>query len=194
VPGRVEKGADGACGSSSGSGRHWSSSAAADQPSRHRSGCIGRQHHHVALVHSRAVENGLPRSARLPPLLFGGMVEGRLRLGSQQAPNSHDWMEYMLTSAAGPGPGGTGIPATISLHDLRVLDHFSIGEDSVPAAYKVLGDGNRLTSVHDDHPRSQGWQVPVNLYGSDGIRIELMNFHASEKPCCSPFTADDPAE
>jgi hypothetical protein len=33
-----------------------------------------------------------------------------------------------------------------------------------------------------------------NLYDPDGIRLELMNFHATDKPCCSPFTADDPAE
>jgi hypothetical protein len=33
-----------------------------------------------------------------------------------------------------------------------------------------------------------------NFYDPDGIRLESMNFHASQKPCCSPFTADDPAE
>jgi hypothetical protein len=32
------------------------------------------------------------------------------------------------------------------------------------------------------------------MYDPDGIRLELMNFRATEKPCCSPFTADDPAE
>jgi hypothetical protein len=32
------------------------------------------------------------------------------------------------------------------------------------------------------------------MYDPDGIRVETMNFHATEKPCCSPFTADDPAE
>jgi len=26
------------------------------------------------------------------------------------------------------------------------------------------------------------------------VRVELMNFHATEKPCCSGFTAEDPAE
>jgi len=33
-----------------------------------------------------------------------------------------------------------------------------------------------------------------NMYDPDEIRSELMNFHATEKPCCSPFTAEDPAE
>jgi hypothetical protein len=31
------------------------------------------------------------------------------------------------------------------------------------------------------------------MYDPDGIRLELMNFKATDKPCCSPFTADDPA-
>ena len=34
----------------------------------------------------------------------------------------------------------------------------------------------------------------LNLYDPDGIRTEVMNFHATEKPCCSPFTAEDPSE
>jgi hypothetical protein len=33
-----------------------------------------------------------------------------------------------------------------------------------------------------------------NIYDPDGTRSELMNFHATEKPCCSEFTAQDPAE
>jgi hypothetical protein len=32
----------------------------------------------------------------------------------------------------------------------------------------------------------------LNLYDPDGIRTELMEFHAVDKPCCSPFTAEDP--
>ena len=32
------------------------------------------------------------------------------------------------------------------------------------------------------------------FYDPDGVRVELMNFHATEKPCCSAFTAEDPAE
>jgi len=54
----------------------------------------------------------------------------------------------------------------------------------VNAPCKALADGNRLTGVHDAHTQ----------IGKDGIRRELVNFHATEKPCCSPFTADDPAE
>jgi catechol 2,3-dioxygenase-like lactoylglutathione lyase family enzyme len=152
--------------------------------------------HHIIhmgfLVHSRAVEDLFYRDLLgFRPYWFGGMVEGRLDWVSQQAPDSHDWLEYMLTS----GPSGSGIPATISQHDLGVLDHLSIGEDSVDFAYKVLEDGNHLTGVHDKHTQiGKDGKGQFNLYDPDGIRLELMNFHATEKPCCSPFTADDPAE
>jgi hypothetical protein len=80
-------------------------------------------------------------------------------------------------------------------HNLGVLDHLSVGEVSVEDAYKTLQAGNRLGGVHDDHPKiGKDGKGQFNLYDPDGIRLELMNFHASEKPCCSPFTADDPAE
>jgi hypothetical protein len=119
------------------------------------------------------------------------MVEGKIDWVSQQTPDSHDWLEYMLTS----GPSGTGIPATITQHQLGVLDHLSVGVASVDMAYRTLEVGNRLGGVHDAHTQiGKDGKGQFNLYDPDGIRLELMNFHASEKPCCSPFTADDPAE
>jgi catechol 2,3-dioxygenase-like lactoylglutathione lyase family enzyme len=145
--------------------------------------------HHIIhagfLVHSRAVEDTFYRDLLgFRPYWFGGMTEGRIDWVSQQAPDGHDWVEYMLTS----GP-------SISQHDLGVLNHLSIGEDSVLNAYKVLQDGNRLTGRHDDQPKiGKDGKGQFNLYDPDGVRVELMNFHATEKPCCSPFTADDPVE
>ena len=97
----------------------------------------------------------------------------------------------MLTS----GPSGTGIPANMTQHQLGVLDHFSIGEVSVPEAIKMLGWRTGWTGGTTRAPqigKDGKWQF--NLYDPDGIRVELMNFHATEKPCCSPFTAEDPAE
>jgi catechol 2,3-dioxygenase-like lactoylglutathione lyase family enzyme len=154
---------------------------------------IGHHIIHVGfLVHSRVVENLFYRDLLgFKPYWYGGMVEGKIDWVSQQAPDSHDWLEYMLTS----GPSGSGIPATISQHDLGVLDHLSIGEDSVPMAYTQLEAGSRLTGTHDDQPKiGKDGKYQFNLYDPDGIRLELMNFHASEKPCCSAFTAEDPAE
>jgi catechol 2,3-dioxygenase-like lactoylglutathione lyase family enzyme len=150
--------------------------------------------HHIIhlgiMVHDRALEDTFYRNLLgFRPYWYGGMVEGRLDWVSQQLPDSHDWMEYMLTS----GPSGSGIPATMSLHDLGVLDHLSIGENSVNDAYKVLEAGNRLGGVHDAHTQiGKDGKGQFNLYDPDGIRLELMNFHASEKPCCSAFTAEDP--
>jgi hypothetical protein len=94
--------------------------------------------------------------------------------------------------AAGPG---TGIPATMSQNTLGVLDHFSIGEVSVPDTYKQLAASDRLAGRHDAAPKiGLDGKYQFNMYDPDGIRLEMMNFHATDKPCCSPFTADDPAE
>ncbi|MGA8044141.1 MAG: VOC family protein [Terracidiphilus sp.] len=168
------------------------------QPAAHAkapndSNVVGTHIIHVGfMVHSRAAEDTFYRDLLgFRPYWFGGMQEAKLDWVSQQAPNGHDWLEYMLTS----GPSGSGIPTNMTLHALGVLDHLSIGVVSVPDAYKKLEASNRLTGVHDKEPKigkDGKWQF--NLYDPDEIRLELMNFHASEKPCCSPFTAADPTE
>jgi len=159
---------------------------------------IGHHIIHVGfMVHSRAVEDTFYRDLLgFKPYWFGGMVDTRVDWVSQQAPDGHDWLEYMLTYGKTPVGESAGIPAGMSQHDLGVLDHLSVGEDSVNAAYKTLGDSGRLTGVKTDAHTQIGkdGKGQFNLYDPDGIRLELMNFHASEKPCCSPFTADDPAE
>ena len=154
---------------------------------------IGRHIIHIGImVHSRAVEDTFYRDLLgFRPYWYGGMVENRIDWVSQQTPDSHDWMEYMLVHDT----ASSGIPATMTLHNLGVLDHLSIGVNSVEAAYKTLEAGNRLSGVHDAHTQiGRDGKGQFNLYDPDGIRLELMNFHATEKPCCSQFTADDPAE
>lgn len=152
---------------------------------------IGHHMIHVGfMVHSRAAEDKFYRDLLgFKPYWFGGMHEGEVDWISQQAPNGHDWLEYMMTR------GTAGIPDGMSQRQLGVLDHFSIGEASVPDAYKVLAAGNRLTGRHDAAPKiGRDGKYQFNLYDPDDIRIELMNFHATDKPCCSPFTADDPSK
>jgi hypothetical protein len=79
--------------------------------------------------------------------------------------------------------------------ELGVMDHFSIGVVSVPDVFQVLTSGNRLDGRHDAAPKiGLDGKYQLNLYDPDGIRTEVMNFHATEKPCCSPFTAEDPSE
>jgi len=143
------------------------------------------------LVHSRADEDAFYRDLLgFRPYWWGGMKDGEIDWVAQQTPNGHDWIEYML----GSGPG-KGIPAGMSQHTLGVMDHLSLGVNSVEVTYKHLEAANRLGTVHDKEPKigkDGKWQF--NMYDPDGTRLELMNFHATEKPCCSPFTAEDPAE
>jgi len=154
---------------------------------------IGHHIIHVGfLVHSREAEDKFYRELLgFKPYWYGGMKDDKIDWVSQQVPDGHDWLEYMLTS----GPSGSGIPANMTQQTLGVLDHFSIGEKSVDDAFKVLQAGNRLEGRHDSAPKvGKDGKGQFNMYDPDGIRAELMNFHATEKPCCSAFTAQDPAE
>lgn len=153
----------------------------------------GRHIIHVGfLVHSREAEDKFYKDILgFRPYWFGGMKDDKIDWVSQQSADSHDWLEYMLTS----GPSGSGIPANMSQQTLGVLDHLSIGVTSVPESYKVLAAANRLTGRNDGHTQiGRDGKQQFNMYDPDGIRLELMEFHAVEKPCCSPFTATDPAE
>jgi catechol 2,3-dioxygenase-like lactoylglutathione lyase family enzyme len=154
---------------------------------------IGHHIIHVGfLVHSREAEDKFYRGLLgFKPYWYGGMQDDKVDWVSQQVPDGHDWVEYMMTS----GPSGTGIPANMTQQTLGVLDHFAVGEKSVEEAFKVLQAGNRLEGRHDAAPKiGKDGKGQFNLYDPDGIRAELMNFHATEKPCCSAFTAQDPSE
>ncbi len=156
--------------------------------------------HHIIhlgiMVHSREAEDKFySELLGFRPYWFGGMTETKLDWVSQQTPDSHDWLEYMLTSGTVNMGTGAGIPAGMTQQSLGVLDHLSIGVPSVPEAYKKLAAENRLTGRTDKSAKiGRDGKYQFNLYDPDGIRLELMEFHATEKPCCSPFTADDPAE
>ena len=145
--------------------------------------------HHVIhigfLVHSRAAEDKFYRELLgFRPYWYGGMHGDKVEWVSQQTPDSHDWLEYMLRDD----------PKPITQQTLGVLDHLSIGVVSVPDSYKKLQSENRLKDVHADQGPKVGkdGKYQFNMYDPDGIRLELMEFHAVEKPCCSEFTAEDP--
>jgi catechol 2,3-dioxygenase-like lactoylglutathione lyase family enzyme len=154
---------------------------------------IGRHIIHIGfLVRDRAKEDTFYRALLdFKPYWFGGRSETEIDWVSQQVPDAHDWIEYMLT----PGVPGTGIPPNMSQRSLGVLDHLSIGQDSVDAGYATLKNAGRLENVRNDGHTQIGrdGKGQFNLYDPDGIRLELMNWHATEKPCCSPFTAPDPS-
>jgi len=142
--------------------------------------------HAGIMVHSRAVEDTFYRDLLgFRPYWYGGMVDNRVDWVSQQVPDNHDWLEYMLDVKPG-----------ISRRDLGVLNHFSIGVNSVDMAFKTLKDAGRLVGVDAQEHTQMGrdGKGQFNLWDPDDVRVELMNFHATEKPCCSGFTAEDPAE
>ena len=89
---------------------------------------IGHHIIHVGfLVHSRETEDTFYRGLLgFRPYWWGGMTDAKVDWVSQQVPDGHDWVEYMMSG----GPG-TGIPAGMSQRTLGVLDHISIGENSV---------------------------------------------------------------
>ncbi|MGH9599470.1 MAG: VOC family protein [Terracidiphilus sp.] len=145
--------------------------------------------HFGFMVHSRAAEDTFYRGLLdFRPYWAGGRKPGEVDYVSQQVPNGRDWLEYMLTSEPGPG-----IPAGMTRRRLGSMDHFSIGEVSVPEAYKVLEAGDRLTGRHDKAPHigAGDGKYQLNLYDPDDTRVELMNYHSTVKPD-PPFTAADP--
>jgi len=151
---------------------------------------IGHHIIHVGyMVHDRAAEDKFYRDLLgFRPYWWGGRND-QVNWVSQQCPDGHDWIEYMMTR------GSSGIPADMTQRELGVMDHFSIGVVSVPDEFKVLAAANRLTGQPNAAPKiGLDGKYQLNLFDPDGIRSEVMNFHATEKPCCSPFTADDPSE
>jgi len=146
--------------------------------------------HHIIhvgfLVKDRAKEDTFFRALLgFRPYWWGGMTDTEIDWVSQQTPDSRDWIEYMLTPN----------PSSVSQHTLGVMDHIAIGEVSVFETYKVLAAANRLGQTHDPGPKmGKDGKGQFNMYDPDGTRLELMNFRATEKPCCSAFTAEDPAE
>ncbi len=150
-------------------------------------------HHmiHVGmLVRDRAAEDKFYRDVlHFQPYWFGGMQPDRVDWVSQQVPHGRDWLEYMLTS----GPSGGGVPAAISQKQLGVLNHFSVGVVKMTDAYAAVKprlDPAFRSDAHSQMGKDGKWQF--NMYDPDGTRVELMEYSAVEKPCCSPFTAPDP--
>jgi len=148
---------------------------------------LGHRIIHVGFfIKDRAKEDTFYRALLgFRPYWWGGMTDTEVDWVSQQTPDSRDWLEYMLTTD----------PSKVTQHQLGVMNHVAIGEVSVFDTYKVLAAANRLGQTHDPSPKmGKDGKGQFNMYDPDGTRLELMNFRATEKPCCSPFTAEDPAE
>lgn len=151
---------------------------------------IGRRIIHVGmLVRDREKEDSFYRQLLgFRPYWHGGMHADKTDWVSQQVPDGRDWLEYMLTS----GPSGSGIPAEISQKQLGVLNHFSLGVVNMEKSVTTLAAEDRLgdTPARPQLGRDGKWQF--NMYDPDDTRVELMEFTAAAKPCCSDFTAENP--
>lgn len=152
---------------------------------------IGTRVIHVGyLVHNRAAEDRFYRDILgFRPYWFGAKQPDHVDWVSQQVPDGHDWLEYMMV-----GEGSTVDPAKIDQRQLGVLNHFSIGVPNMERAVTTLTGENRLSQRHDGPQLGRDGKWQANLYDPDGTRVELMEFQPVIKPCCSPFTAESPVE
>jgi len=111
----------------------------------------------------------------------GGMEDTKTDWVDMQVPDGTQWIEYMLGVPPDSGPQARG-----------VMNHVALGVIDVRAADKALADLNVKLNV-DEQPqigRDGKWQL--NLYDSDGTRVELMEFTPVAKPCCSEYTGPHP--
>jgi catechol 2,3-dioxygenase-like lactoylglutathione lyase family enzyme len=149
--------------------------------------------HHIIhvgfIMHDRAKEDSFYQGLLgFRPYWYGGMKDDKVEWISEQVPDGRDWMEYMMRYEP-----GLGIPASMSEEVAGILNHFSIGVISIPETVKTLTAENRITGKADKAGKiGRDGKYQLNLYDPDGTRVELMEFKAVEKPCCSAFTATDP--
>ncbi len=150
---------------------------------------IGDRIIHVGYeVHSRAAEDRLFKDLLgFRPYWYGAMQPDKLDWISQQVPDGHDWLEYMLV-----GDGSTTPLDSLNLNHLGVLNHLSIGVSNMERAVTSLYANDRLSPRHDGPQMGKDGKWQANLYDPDGTRVELMEFEPVMKPCCSDFTAASP--
>jgi catechol 2,3-dioxygenase-like lactoylglutathione lyase family enzyme len=140
------------------------------------------------LVHSRDAEDHFYREVLgFRPYWFGAMQPDHVDWISQQVPDGHDWLEYMMVGDASDLP-----VSRVDERQLGVLNHFSLGVRNMEEAVTTLIQQDRLSPRHDGPQMGKDGKWQANLYDPDGTRVELMEFQPVTKPCCSPFTAESP--
>lgn len=148
---------------------------------------VGHRVIHVGMkVQSKDAEDAFYRDILgFRPYWFGGMKPGLVDWVSQQVPDGHDWLEYMLS----PVPSGT---PEATQKALGVLNHLSIGVVNMEKAVTTLSAEGRLDNQHTPMQIGKDGKWQYNLFDPDLTRLELMEYSPVEKPCCSPFTAENP--
>lgn len=149
---------------------------------------IGHHIIHVGMmIHSKDASDKFYRDILgFRPYWFGGAKPDRIDWVSQQVPEGRDWLEYMLT----PMPPGSS--PEVQQKVLGVLNHLSIGVVNMEKAVTTLDSEGRLDNQHTPMQIGKDGKWQFNLFDPDLTRLELMEFSNVEKPCCSPFTAENP--
>jgi catechol 2,3-dioxygenase-like lactoylglutathione lyase family enzyme len=142
------------------------------------------------LVHNKSAEDKFYRDLLgFRPYWYGAMQPGKVDWISQQVPDGHDWLEYMMVG------DGSDTPADrVDARQLGVLNHFSLGVPNMEAAVTTLLREDRLSPRHDGPQMGKDGKWQANLYDPDGTRVELMEFQPVVAPCCSAFTAESPTK
>jgi catechol 2,3-dioxygenase-like lactoylglutathione lyase family enzyme len=143
-----------------------------------------RMIHTGFLVYNRSVEDHFYSDILgFRPYWHGGMKDNETDWVSLQVPDGSDWLEYMLNQPQHPDLRLTG-----------VMNHISYGVADMSKAQSLLESHG--WKPHGDEKAEIGrdgkWQLDV--FDPDFSRVELMEFKAVQKPCCSDFTAPHPSE
>ena len=159
-----------------------------DKPEPSVAAVSGRIIHVGYLVRDRATEDAFYREQLgFRPYWFGAMKPDAIDWISQQVPDGRDWLEYMMV-----GAGSTTPTDRVDARQLGILNHVSLAVPNMQAAMTRLHAEERLPERYDGPSMGLDGKWQANLYDPDGTRVELMEYSAVKKPCCSPFTAPDP--
>jgi catechol 2,3-dioxygenase-like lactoylglutathione lyase family enzyme len=114
----------------------------------------------------------------------GGRKEFDIDWVMMQVPDGTDWIEYMLY-----------LPADPSRAQLGSANHFAPGVVSVADLQNKL-EQRGWASAPGKNPQVLGvdGKLQLDLTDPDGTRVEFMEFLPVQKPCCSPYTGNQPSE
>jgi catechol 2,3-dioxygenase-like lactoylglutathione lyase family enzyme len=136
------------------------------------------------IVHNREAEDRFYRDILGFHLYwYGGMKPNRTDWVAMQVPDGTDWLEYMLNQ-----------PEDADLRVTGVMNHISLGVPEMKQAEATL-EAHGWKPHGDEHTqigRDGKWQL--NVFDPDLVRIELMDFKPTQKPCCSDFQGPHPSE
>jgi catechol 2,3-dioxygenase-like lactoylglutathione lyase family enzyme len=141
-------------------------------------------------VHSKAAEDRFYKDVLgFRPYWFGAMKDDHVDWVSQQVPDGHDWIEYMLV-----GDGSGTAVENLNQDHLGVLNHFSLGVVNMEKTVTTLTGEDRLSPKRSGPQLGRDGKWQENLYDPDATRAEIMEFQPVTKPCCSGFTAESPVK